>query len=338
MAVVRPGRPARAVAALLALTLAAGACGQVGGDAGSGPSPPSGAASSTPPADPADATDPTGPDPTGPSPTGTVAAPDEPSAGATIDLGPARRYVALGDSFSAGGGLTPYDDAACGRSPRAYPQLLEFAGPVDRSVLACEAARVADVAAQARAADLGDDVGLVTLTVGGNDAGFIDFFGACALRSDCFDAPYAGSPTFRAWGQERRARLGGDLVELLAELRERAPNARLVLAGYPQLLPAELSTASGCQLLGAAFDAGELAELRASTTALNEVLSAAAATAGATFAPVEERFAGHEACGPGEPWLLFGGMAQLLRAPDGVLHPNDVGQAAYAEAVAEAVR
>lgn len=313
------------LAALAALGLLATGCGQVDGGAAGDEAPvpvtvlpsPSSAA---------------GGGPTAPAPPATPAGPGE-----LVDLGVATRYVALGDSFSAGAGLAPYDDAGCGRSPRAYPRLVRFTGPADVEVFACEAARVADVAAQAGAARWGQDVGLVTLTVGGNDVGFVDFFAACGLRLACFDQPYGGFSTLAAWSDARREALGPALSALLVDLRARAPQARVALLGYPQLLPAQLGPGPGCQVLDRAFDAGERAALRDATEALNATLAGAAAAAGAVFVPVADEFAGQEACGAGEPWLRFGGLRDLVEAPEGVLHPSDAGQAAYAQALATAL-
>ncbi len=256
---------------------------------------------------------------------------------AGIGLGDATRYVALGDSFSAGDGLAPYVDAACDRSPRAYPNLLRFDGEVNRISAACSAAYVRDVAGQAAAAQLGDDVGLVTLTIGGNDAGFIDFFGACALRTSCFDQPYEGYASLGEWSKAQIDALGPALTAAIDGVQQAAPNTRVVVAGYPQLLPTTFSTGAGCELLSAGFDASELAALRTSTLAVNGALAQATEAAGATFVDVVERFAGHEACGGPEPWLMFGTLEQLLTSPEGVLHPNDAGQRAYADAITAAL-
>ena len=254
-----------------------------------------------------------------------------------IDLDGALRYVALGDSFSAGDGLRPYDDPACDRSPRAYPNLAVFEGEVELTSLACSAAMVPQVREQAAAAGLGADVGLVTVTVGGNDAGFLQFFTACALQPGCFAAPYEQFPTLEAWAQARLEVVGPSVVHLLETLVTSTPSARVVILGYPQLLPETLADGPGCALLAGALDPTEVAGLRRSTAALNEVLAAAAATAGATFVDVAGRFAGHEPCAPGEPWLTFGTLEQLLGTPEGVLHPNDAGQRAYAEALTDAL-
>lgn len=329
--------PRRVVAALapllvLAALVTAAACGRVGGGREAA-APTTATASATSAARPTTTTVAASPT-VAPSPTGE--APPATAVGDPVDLGTASRYVALGDSFSAGAGLAPYDDARCGRSPRAYPNLVRFTGPARVEVIACEAARVAGVAAQADATTWGDDVGLVTVTVGGNDVGFVDFFAACGLRPACFEQPYGGYDTLDAWSAARRQALGPELTALLADLRRRAPEAQVVLLGYPQLLPEVLGPGPGCDVLGLAFDAGERRALRQGTDALNATLAAAASAAGATFAPVADRFAGHEACSD-DPWLLFGGLADLVSAPEGVLHPNDTGQAAYAAALLDAL-
>lgn len=87
----------------------------------------------------------------------------------------ANRYAALGDSFAAGYGLPSKSDTAsqqCARSNLAYPELLNgFPKLKNLDFVACSGATTKDVWDNQLAA-LGASTRTVTLTVGGNDAGF----------------------------------------------------------------------------------------------------------------------------------------------------------------------
>src|SRR5438552_13765540 len=80
-------------------------------------------------------------------------------------------YTALGDSYSSGVGSRSYyaDSGSCYRSPYAFPVLLAQRTGAPLTFLACSGARVADVQAN-QLGGLSPGTGLVTITIGGNDA------------------------------------------------------------------------------------------------------------------------------------------------------------------------
>src|SRR5262245_24578488 len=83
-------------------------------------------------------------------------------------------YVALGDSYSAGVGAGSYesDSGSCRRSDNAYPKLwANNRSPVSFKFVACSGARTDNVL-NSQLSALTPDTTLVTITVGGNDAGF----------------------------------------------------------------------------------------------------------------------------------------------------------------------
>jgi len=84
-------------------------------------------------------------------------------------------YVALGDSYSSGVGTRSYidDGTACRRSTYAYPSLIAAARGYALTFRACSGARVADVT-NTQLSALGSTTAYVTISVGGNDAGFAD--------------------------------------------------------------------------------------------------------------------------------------------------------------------
>src|ERR1700754_1011327 len=85
-------------------------------------------------------------------------------------------YVALGDSYSSGNGAGNYISSSgdCHRSNSAYPALWASANsPSSFTFAACSGAVTTDVI-NSQLGSLNASTGLVTLTIGGNDAGFAD--------------------------------------------------------------------------------------------------------------------------------------------------------------------
>src|ERR1700712_2982877 len=98
-------------------------------------------------------------------------------------------YVALGDSYSSGVGTRTYisDGTSCQRSVYAYPYLIAAAKGYTLNFQACSGATTATVTSSQLAA-LSTSTKYVTMSVGGNDAGFSNVITECALpawASDC---------------------------------------------------------------------------------------------------------------------------------------------------------
>jgi hypothetical protein len=242
-------------------------------------------------------------------------------------------YLATGDSYASGEGLTPFVDASCHRSVRSHPFLVERPGsttPIatdaDLSTtftsLACSGAKIADL----RANQLGavtTDTDLVTVSIGGNDAGFSTlleqcFSSTCTMASDSVDA------------------LVDPLVATYTDLK--ALGATVVVTGYPQLF--ENATPCGSIIVGfppflftLSMSQVEWNNARAYSARLNDAIEIAARRAGVHFVDVESHFAGHGLC-KSLPWVnniiqtdLFGNVDPAS------FHPTETGQREYAAAV-----
>src|SRR5436189_3355788 len=84
----------------------------------------------------------------------------------------ADQYVALGDSYSSGTGTRTYFDSTCQKSVYAYPYLLSQQRANTQLVFsACSGAKTADVLNN-QVSSLTSGTAIVTITIGGNDAGF----------------------------------------------------------------------------------------------------------------------------------------------------------------------
>ncbi|RBY77385.1 SGNH/GDSL hydrolase family protein [Blastococcus sp. TF02-09] len=199
--------------------------------------------------------------------------------------GPA--YVALGDSYSSGTGTRTYlaDGTSCQRSVYAYPSLVAASKGYSLNFRACSGAKVADVTSLQLSA-LSASTAYVTISVGGNDAGFADVMTTCAQpawASDCNGAVATAQSIIT--GQ-----LPGRLATLYAAIRSRAPQATVVVAGYPRIFNGE-----DCNAL-TWFSPDEETRLNAMADLLNARISTAASNAGFRFANPTTAFVGHAVC------------------------------------------
>ena len=225
---------------------------------------------------------------------------------------PPVRYVALGDSYSAGTGAGPYTAAGqpCERSRNAFPQFWASRHhPASFVSVACSSATTATVRTSQLSA-LSGRTTLVSITVGGNDVGFSHVMETCVLEWDsaCLNAIATAESSVNTT-------LPGRLDRMLRAIRARAPLARVVLLGYPDLY--DLSRSADCLGIGTT----KRTALNQGADELDRVLSAAATRNGDTFADVRAEFAGHQICDGDADWL------NALTYPiDNSYHPNASGQ------------
>lgn len=139
-------------------------------------------------------------------------------------------YVALGDSYSSGVGAGSYISSSgdCLRSTKAYPYLWAAAhSPSSFDFTACSGARTGDVLAN-QLGPLSSSTGLVSLSIGGNDAGFADVMTTCVLQSD--SGCLSRIATAKAYVDST---LPGQLDSVYSAISSKAPAAHVVVLGYP---------------------------------------------------------------------------------------------------------
>jgi len=239
--------------------------------------------------------------------------------GATEVMGPTAahaaapvNYVALGDSYSSGVGAGDYisSSGSCDRSTLAYPeQWADANSPATFVSVACSSATTADVLASQVAA-LSAGTTLVSITIGGNDAGFSSVMETCVLAStsSCLNAVKAAEAFVAS---QLPARLDAALQAIAAH----APNAKIVVLGYPDLY--DLSRSGSC--IG--LSTQDRTALNQGADALDGALQAAARANGDTFADVRGQFAGHGICDSGS-WL----HSVDIFAISSSYHPTAAGQ------------
>lgn len=319
-----PTRPRRAGALVLAAALLAlGACSGSGDgedDAGPGTS-----TESTAPAEAATSSDGEPGNPAGPE----VPVDDS-------DDHADQRYVALGDSYTSAPGVEPLDEAdeACGRSLVNYPRLVQGAfGGSELVDVSCSGATTADViypqqtggaTVPAQIDAVTAETTVVTLSTGGND------FGAFAVLSGQCNTPGTpGCPELTVEGAQRALdEIQTSLVDTIGQISERAPQARVLVVGYPQIIPAD-TLACGDEL---PLPAEALGLARVVNEQLAAMQQRAAETAGAEYVDVFAATEGHDLCSD-EPWINGGDWD--FAAP---YHPLAAEQRAAALAVIETLQ
>lgn len=267
------------------------------------------------------------------------------SSARNLDTAADGRYVALGDSYAAGP-LIPVQSgqpAGCLRSTNNYPGVLARSAGSTVTDVSCSGATTEDMTAaqdvrlgpnppQLDALD-GSET-LVTITIGGNDIGFGEIIQECATRSSTNLLGAACKDFYTAGGEDRLAarieETAPKVADVLSEITERAPGARVALVGYPTILP---DSGPGCYPV-VPFSAGDTAYLREITKKLNAMLAGQAAEAGVTFADTYTPTIGHDVCTlPGVKWV----EGLVPTAPAAPVHPNAQGMRAMAAATGAVV-
>jgi lysophospholipase L1-like esterase len=233
-------------------------------------------------------------------------------------------YVALGDSFASLGSLTKtYLDprTGCLRSTDNYPaRLADRLGSATFTDATCAGAVTGGVL-DSQLGALSPQTDLVTLSIGGNDVGFVNIAATCGLLS--LTNPF-GNPCEEHYTSGGTDRLAEDIAEtrpkvdaVLAAITDRAPNAEVVVIGYLRILPERL----GCwPLMPISVD--DVGYVNSVQDQLNAMIGASAHAAGATFVdPSTTR--GHDACQlPWNRWV--DGLLPLSNATP--IHPTAAGQ------------
>jgi lysophospholipase L1-like esterase len=224
--------------------------------------------------------------------------------------------VGIGDSYTSGVGVTPYEPASvitgCDRSlSGAYPLLAADELGVDGRNFACSGATTAAFsgsfkAEPAQTAQLAD-ADAVVMTIGGNDVGAL----SALATGDLSGIPAALQA------------LPGKLRSAYAAVESAAPEAKVYVVTYPDILPATSASLEGC--VPDQLQDLDLTQLRVGVTALNTAITLTAKQSGLEVIDASDAVKGHELCSD-DPWVVG------IGAP-GALHPNSEGQQAIADLV-----
>ncbi len=273
---------------------------------------------------------------------------DEP--GATTSTAPAdlpsepavTSYVAMGDSYTAAP-LFPLDDDLviddCLRSSQNYPTLVADDLGIDVTDVSCSGASTVSIFGPQRFSTktqppqidaVTPDVDLVTLGIGANDFTFFS-----KMIFDCLevaDRDVAGAPcredNENAQGRDKLSRnlvkIRSNVERVVSAIAERAPEARIMLVGYPQIIPTEGTCRPRLPLA-----VGDYAYTRDLNLALADAVREGGTAAGAEYVDLVTASQGHDICAE-DPWVA-GIRGKDNRAAG--LHPYPAEQEAVAQLV-----
>jgi lysophospholipase L1-like esterase len=250
-------------------------------------------------------------------------------------------YVAMGDSYTSGPGIATQrpGTGVCARSDHNYPSLVAAAvQPTSFRDVSCSGATTAGItgtqAGQPPQLDAVDSTTrLVTIGIGGNDAGLIGAGTTCVFLAlfDGQGAPctavytYTGTDTLR----QSIAAAQPTIRATIQAVKQRAPQARILLVGYPNLLPPTKAQCDPSVDDNAIAD-GDVPWLHGINVEVNRAWAATAAAAGVEYVDTFTPGQGHDTCQRvGVRWVE--GVANLTNGAP--IHPNGDGMAAFARLV-----
>ncbi|MDQ3738246.1 MAG: SGNH/GDSL hydrolase family protein, partial [Actinomycetota bacterium] len=173
---------------------------------------------------------------------------------------------------------------------------------------------------------------VVTLGIGGNDIGFSE------IVENCSSADPTATPCQDHYvvdgvdeiGRRIRA-TAPKIAAAITAIERRAPNARVFLVGYPQILP---DTGPGCWP-SLPITEGDVPYLRSKAKQLNSMLRTQAENAGIGYVHTYGPSRGHSACAlPTKRWV----EPLVPTSPAAPVHPNARGMAGMAKVVFSAAR
>jgi lysophospholipase L1-like esterase len=250
-------------------------------------------------------------------------------------------YVALGDSYTSAP-LVPNQHGEpidCGRSDHNYPSLVAGAFGFETFIdVSCGSAETKHMTEPQTGLPLGGtnppqfnalraDATLVTVGIGGNDAGLVGVAQKCAelgatdpMGTSCRDywAP-GGNDQVAARIEETKPKIAA----VLQGIHQRSPNARVAIVGYPDVLP---DNGESCWPM-VPLSPDDIRYINGLIVQINAMIAGQAAASNADFVDTYADSGGHDVCKlPPERW--FEGIVPT--EPAYPMHPNGKGEASMA--------
>jgi len=248
-------------------------------------------------------------------------------------------YVALGDSYTSAP-LVPVwagSPPACLKSSGNYPNLVAQALGMTLRDVSCAGASTHHVfdahglfpneTNPPQIEGVTPDAQLVTIGLGGNDAGLV------GVGLQCGELGY-NNPTGHACRDYYTS--GGvnsvetdinntypKMAQVIQAVHQHAPNARVLVIGYPDVTP---HNGTGCYPL-VPMSPDDLKFVDELLVKINAMLASVSAANNATFVDTFTPSIGHDVCKL-VPLQWFSGLVPIL--PSAPLHPNQLGEASMA--------
>lgn len=244
-------------------------------------------------------------------------------------------YVAMGGSFSAGAGIGPIKPntpTRCQRTPINYPTLLAQRLGLELTDVSCGGATTEHVLGPRDAAGVQipaqidavtADARLVTITIGGNDLGYIMGLIGGSCRAG---APFRPEPCFvnKPPSAEAYEHVEANMREIARQVKVRAPHSTLVFVQFVTLVPPAPCDAAILTEEDAAISREMGLRIAAMTARV-------ASETNAKLLPMDILSRDHTACSD-QPWNsgMYKGYDLSQGSP---WHPNPAGMRAVADAL-----
>lgn len=277
-------------------------------------------------------------------------------------------YVALGDSYSSGEGVEPFDADSNTSTNVCHRSTLSYSRQVSRDVgrasslelgkfAACSGAKTDQVlndnpvnGEQAQYKWLNTSTKAVSITIGGNDMGFTDFGEACVIPGR--NCNFSSQAYANAVNNINNV-IPSKLEETYRKLLDTATTAKVYVLGYPHVAPEKTAADPMDPRCAYLYDSGydstgtipvywqDAQAARDVVTKLNAKISSVVNSVRSSKSDYQRLqfvdvngpgslFVGHTVCAvPGESY--FNNLDQWVGHPAYALHPNARGQQAYAD-------
>ncbi len=179
---------------------------------------------------------------------------------------------------------------------------------------------------------------VITIGIGGNDAGFMDKLKACLGTDTC---SWANDSEDKEQTAVEIKNLYSVLTQTYQKIHDQSPNSQIYVVGYPKII----SSDGKCDLIvGKLLDDVEKQFLNEGVEYLNQVIAAASSSVGIKYIDIQDSFGGHVLCGQDRP----DAMNAVRTGDDGAIsdnldwlklvgqesfHPNPFGHSLVAESI-----
>jgi len=172
----------------------------------------------------------------------------------------------------------------------------------------------------------------ITLTIGGNDAGFEDLIKSCA--SSLFSCDYVNNVEFRSRAGNDIKNQFTNITRTISTIRIVSPETKIYLLGYPQFI---YNGTAICGLNVGATDSAERLLITEAVKYMNQVVRAAADASGVVYIDIENSLDGGRMCESGG---YVTGVSDVNLSPPrfaSTFHPNALGHQKIADAIVSQV-
>lgn len=256
-----------------------------------------------------------------------IGAAHERAGGESLPAG--AHYVALGSSFAAGPGIPPPKPGnapACGRSADNYATQVAARLKLTLTDVTCSGSTTADILTTPQSGQgpqidaVTSSTSLVTMTIGGND---VNYLGSLFAYSCQNSGGTSCAEVDRAAMDRALTTVGGKIGAVITAVRDRAPDARILVVDYFTILPA-----SGRPCTGIGLTEDEVQYELSVARRLRMATLQAVAAGHATLIDLAAKSIIHNGCAD-VPWV-----ERSTTAPGRVpYHPNEAGMTAAANLI-----